>query len=222
MADSRLRPCARRSRPSARAGRGWPRRPSAGGARRCRRAAGRSMPSSCCSQPSSRGVGAQPLEQLLGQLARGRRRPSRGRAARRRGRGGRRASGSRRAAPTAARPARARPALLLGQQLARARRPAPPARPCARRASASPSRGSRSCRAAGAGARRTRGRCSPRSCPLSISVWTRALEVAQSSKRGGRPTRGKARKIGTRLDISPVGSPRQSGELADSAISSGT
>ena len=35
------------------------------------------------------------------------------------------------------------------------------------------------------------------------------------------PTRGKARKIGVRVESSPVLSPRQNGELPDSASSSG-
>ena len=36
------------------------------------------------------------------------------------------------------------------------------------------------------------------------------------------PTRGKARKIGIRVDARPVSSPRQNGELADSASRIGT
>ena len=36
------------------------------------------------------------------------------------------------------------------------------------------------------------------------------------------PTRGNARKIGVRLEASPVASARQNGELADSASSTGT
>ena len=35
------------------------------------------------------------------------------------------------------------------------------------------------------------------------------------------PTRGKARKIGVRVDCRPVASPRQNGELADRASSTG-
>src|ERR1700683_3138229 len=38
---------------------------------------------------------------------------------------------------------------------------------------------------------------------------------------GGIPVRGKARKIGVRVDASPVVSPRQNGEFADSASSTG-
>ena len=39
---------------------------------------------------------------------------------------------------------------------------------------------------------------------------------------GGIPTRGNARKIGVRVESSPVASARQKGELADRASSRGT
>ncbi len=45
----------------------------------------------------------------------------------------------------------------------------------------------------------------------------RAWYSLQLSNRGGMPTRGSCLKIGVRLDIRPVGLPRQKGELADSA-----
>ena len=57
---------------------------------------------------------------------------------------------------------------------------------------------------------------------LSLIVSTRRSKSPQLSNLGGSPTRGNARKIGTRLDIRPVGSPRHIGEFAARAISSGT
>ena len=48
------------------------------------------------------------------------------------------------------------------------------------------------------------------------------LKSSQSRHFGGTPTRGKARKMGVRVECSPVTPARQNGELADSASSTGT
>ena len=96
-------------------------------------------------------------------LASARARSSGGRPSRRRARGARRSSGSRRASRTGTSASFSPASKCSASSLTIAWISAVERRACARPASARPSRGSRPCRSSGAGGRRTRGRCSPRS-----------------------------------------------------------
>ena len=146
----------------------------AGGGRRCRASIRSSTPSSSAAQPSSSACSRELVEQAAGHLRR--RRPARR---------------ARKSTSSPSMPRSAARTLLSStssvgystsgslvveeraQPVGERRRSAPRARPCARAGSAGRRPASRPCRGSGAGARPTRGRCSPRSRPARIISSTR-------------------------------------------------